>query len=503
MKEINSFLDKHYQNAIKLCKDFESTKEKKWGPLLYLNELYVQVGHVYNIINKQKYISEPNRVFNNMGDEISDILLQLVNLAESLNIDMMEIKTIKTSKISNINALPVLLGQLSEILMEEFGYRFRKERCTYNNSYDFVKERIFKMFIITYNYAKKNNLDISNEFQLMLDDANNFLNSFKTLPASKTEFVDIYNDKEEFIGYSEKGKARLYGYWHKKISCLFMNPKTKKVYFSLNGYNNNNNLTLTSTVNLKAGENEYSIANEIYNQTGINISFPNLIKIDKQKNEIKTDNGITKEISQIYLYSSKNINLEDFTNFNNKNIGFIELDINSLISLLETNSIIYGKISFGDITRMVRIEKNSFDLELVNEEKQLLKLLLKIKQSLKKDRKKRKWSNFNMYRKINKLYKQNKNRRKNYESPNDFDKFKICNSFDLSIDNIKYSVKTINTDDKYFVYLLMIYNNKAIPYLLLQSFNEVDKVEDYYENLCNLLKQNTNKEIVDKCFDMA
>ena len=137
MKEINNFLDKHYQNAIKLCKDFESTKEKKWGPLLYLNELYVQVGHVYNIINKQKYISEPNRVFNNMGDEISDILLQLVNLAESLNIDMMEIKSIKTSKISNINALPVLLGQLSEILMEEFGYRFRKERCTYNNSYDF------------------------------------------------------------------------------------------------------------------------------------------------------------------------------------------------------------------------------------------------------------------------------------------------------------------------------------------------------------------------------
>ena len=49
MKDIIKFLDTHYDAALKLVSDFDITKSKEWNPQVYLNELYVQLGHVYNV----------------------------------------------------------------------------------------------------------------------------------------------------------------------------------------------------------------------------------------------------------------------------------------------------------------------------------------------------------------------------------------------------------------------------------------------------------------------
>lgn len=49
MKKIISFLDNYYQKAIKLSNDFSVTRDYEWTPLLILNELSIQVGHIYNI----------------------------------------------------------------------------------------------------------------------------------------------------------------------------------------------------------------------------------------------------------------------------------------------------------------------------------------------------------------------------------------------------------------------------------------------------------------------
>ena len=90
-KEIE-FLNNYYQKAVQLSKDFSITRNYEWTPLLILNELSVQVGHIYNIIYQSEAVNESNRVFSNLGDELSDIFLQLITLADSMNVDMYKIK---------------------------------------------------------------------------------------------------------------------------------------------------------------------------------------------------------------------------------------------------------------------------------------------------------------------------------------------------------------------------------------------------------------------------
>ena len=125
-KEIE-FLNNYYQKAVQLSKDFSITRNYEWTPLLILNELSVQVGHIYNIIYQSEAVNESNRVFSNLGDELSDIFLQLITLADSMNVDMYKIKELNCLKEDNWFAFPILFGQLNEAIMEKYGYWKFKE----------------------------------------------------------------------------------------------------------------------------------------------------------------------------------------------------------------------------------------------------------------------------------------------------------------------------------------------------------------------------------------
>lgn len=103
MEKIISFLDNYYKKAIKLSNDFSITRDYEWTPLLILNELSIQVGHIYNIAYQSEAVNEPNRVFSNLGDELSDVFLQLIALADSMNIDMYNIRNLKPLKLANKN----------------------------------------------------------------------------------------------------------------------------------------------------------------------------------------------------------------------------------------------------------------------------------------------------------------------------------------------------------------------------------------------------------------
>ena len=87
MKDILKFLDTHYDNALKLVSDFDITKSKKWEASDYVQELLVQVGHVYTVLDQDDEVKENKRIINNLGDELADVLLQLINLARIMNID--------------------------------------------------------------------------------------------------------------------------------------------------------------------------------------------------------------------------------------------------------------------------------------------------------------------------------------------------------------------------------------------------------------------------------
>ncbi len=168
MNDIIKFLDVHYDAALKLVSDFDITKNKEWDPQIYLNELYVQLGHVYNVLFANENVNENKRKIDNLGDELSDVLLQLINLARVLNIDMYGIKEYKDYKYDDLSGLTILLGQLTEAVMEIYECRFKKNRADFDTSYDFVKDRLYKLFIITYKISKKYKLNMIKEFDDML-----------------------------------------------------------------------------------------------------------------------------------------------------------------------------------------------------------------------------------------------------------------------------------------------------------------------------------------------
>lgn len=109
MEKIIKFLDNYYSKAQKLSNDFSMTRDFEWTPLVILNELAVQLGHIYNIIYQNETINEPGRIFNNLGDELSDVFLQLIALADSISIDMYHIKSLKNIDENNWFALPIYI----------------------------------------------------------------------------------------------------------------------------------------------------------------------------------------------------------------------------------------------------------------------------------------------------------------------------------------------------------------------------------------------------------
>lgn len=497
MQDIIKFLDTHYSNALRLVSDFDITKEKSWDSKDYLNELYVQLGHVYNVLFSNESVNEEKRKIDNLGDEISDVLLQLINLARILNIDMYEIKNLKEYNYNELNGLSILLGQLTEAVMEMNECRFKKDRFGFDSSYDFVKNRLFKLFILTYNIAVDHNLDIIKEFADMLKDANGFLDRFRKGKRKSKEYIDIYDKNEHLLGYCEKDKAHELGYWHRVFGCLIYNRKNNKVFFQLKNpnYNKVNNkplLEITAGGHLISGETLKQGIREIKEETGFNIDYTDLKFLEKRTcNKRIKKNFIVREF-QYYYSVDLNISVGDFKNYDKDEVlSFIELDINDTLKLLNKKvKNIKGKKDNGDI---VNIALKDFDSAFVNDG---LYVLLLTKLSIKRGRSK-------MNKKLKKLYKVTNKEKKKTPDRFYFDDGKVCNSKDYKKDDIKYSVQLINTDrntNNYIVCLLAIFNHKSVPQLLSKKFKSKYGTEKYFNSLCNLVENNTNQEIIDKCY---
>lgn len=506
MNDILEFINKHYDNALKLCKDFEKTKQKKWEASNYVNELYVQIGHVYNVLNKNKIANEVDRDINNLGDEISDVLLQLINLSHSLHIDLKEIKDIKYFKHSNLNSLVILLGQLTENLMEYNSLRFRKERIGFDSSYEFVSDRIFKMFIITMNFAKKHNLNMIEEFEEMLKDATKFLNNFDSSKYKYTEFLDIYNQSEEKIGYAEINKVHNIGFWHRTFGCAFINSKKNKIYFQIkkpDEVNQRELLEITVGGHLEAGEELKDGIREIKEESGCVVAFDNLTPIYKRKNNKRiNDNFIIKEFQYYYLYNSNALNLKSFKKYDTSEVlGFVELDIDDVVEILENNKLVTASVLIGTKISKKRIDINSFDPAFVKD-KLFITLIQKIKCHLEEIRKYDKVT-FKDYIKIKKMHNYIKFEKIKKGNSFYYDNGEVCNNYDLTKGNIKYSVIQLKKDitkKHYATYLLMIYKDKPIPYLLWKDFSNKNNSSKYFNVLCAFIDNNSNSIIINKCF---
>ena len=172
MKE---FLEKYYDKSIELKERFKITEKMPWDYLTVINELNVQIGHVVSITSESSH-KELYRNINNLGDEISDVFFQLILLVYYCNYDIKKIEY--NSKDKTIESLLVVLGQCTEALLEKKGLRFNKPREGFKNIDEYILYKISNMFSIIYNYSS-DKCDIDKEYNLMLIDANGFLDRYK------------------------------------------------------------------------------------------------------------------------------------------------------------------------------------------------------------------------------------------------------------------------------------------------------------------------------------
>ena len=170
------FIDECYNDAITLKEDFKITESKEWDIITAILELGVQIGHIFVFFFNNDDLKEPMRNINNLGDEISDVLLQTMYLGY---LEKVNFKEKIDFKYSDINGIIVLYGQLVETVMEETNYRFKKERVGFNTRLDFIKDRTLRIYLLTINYAKMNNINVIEEFKKMKKNAEGFLKEYE------------------------------------------------------------------------------------------------------------------------------------------------------------------------------------------------------------------------------------------------------------------------------------------------------------------------------------
>lgn len=175
MNQLAIFLKDDYNKAIELKNKFKSIEDKEWNSITVLVELNVQIGHVFNVLNHNEYVDEKGRTWiTNMGDELSDIILQLSYLNHLEN-NTISLDNYQNYNYKDLDGISILFGQLSEALLEKYGYRFTKSRNSFNNIDEFINDRITKLLLICFNYAQTNNIDLNKEFNIMYEDASKFI----------------------------------------------------------------------------------------------------------------------------------------------------------------------------------------------------------------------------------------------------------------------------------------------------------------------------------------
>ena len=85
-----------------------------------------------------------------------------------------------------------------------------------------------------------------------------------------------------------------------------------------------------------------------------------------------------------------------------------------------------------------------------------------------------------------------------------FDNGQVEDIVDIVKDDIKYSVIKLNTDTEttnYLVFVNIRTNEKTALHQLIQEFSGKTKSTEYFRTLKKYIKNNTNEEIIDRCFN--
>lgn len=192
------FINDYYDKAIELKKMFQITENKKWDQFTVLAELNVQFGHLAYLLSEYKDYGEANRNIHDLGDELSDVLLQIFALCWKCNIDLKEFNyEYSIPNFNNCNdailSFNVVYGQVSEIIMEIEEFRHYKIRYGYSKQTNYLLTNIAKLIEIVFYIGKEYNIDFGFEFDKMFKDASGFLERFeKSKNINYYPIVDVH-----------------------------------------------------------------------------------------------------------------------------------------------------------------------------------------------------------------------------------------------------------------------------------------------------------------------
>jgi len=200
------------------------------------------------------------------------------------------------------------------------------------------------------------------------------------------------------------------------------------------------------------------------------------------------------------MYKSDTLDTMHFVIDNFEAFGYVSMNIDRAIKVLENKGIAKGSQITENGFDIIDVDLKDFDKGYV-ENNLLLDLLYKCKKEMNK---KENIFDKSMNKKINELYQLTSLLKK--RMGDDFyskAENTIVETEDIIKDNIKYQVSFMNMDDdkrNYFVYLLLTYNNKSIPFLLLKQYTDINEARIYYNELYELVMKSSNRQIIDKCY---
>ena len=187
--DIKNFIILRTPQSIALESQFSKIKKNKWDDsMVIIAELNVQLGQLFSIFETTEDL-EPERKFQDIGDELSDILLSLLYLSSLEKMSGFDIIIYKSLENTDLRGLSVVLGKLSEAILEKKGYRFQRNHGNFPDLQSYIISLISLMYLIIFAYANENNIDLNYEFQKMIDSAQNFVEQKKSGFSLKKTFM--------------------------------------------------------------------------------------------------------------------------------------------------------------------------------------------------------------------------------------------------------------------------------------------------------------------------
>jgi isopentenyldiphosphate isomerase len=168
------------------------------------------------------------------------------------------------------------------------------------------------------------------------------------------EYLDIYNEAEEYIGTAPRSKVHKMGYWHKTFQCWFTLEENGKQYILFQKRCKDKDtypllFDITSAGHLAAGEDLKQGIREIKEELGRDVEYSELLPIGVLKKKNVEWNLKDFEFAHIFIFKS-NMPLVNYKLQREELTALVKLELKSAIELFnnKVNQVRLSGIAFDE-----------------------------------------------------------------------------------------------------------------------------------------------------------